>query len=242
MGLPKTEWLDHSSCHLLIPVYNTSIDRPDFFRTPYGRFVYSDKNNDPVTVALATAAAPTYFKPVDIKTPGSTMKAVDGGVWANSPVSVAIAEAASELNISLGQLRVLSIGTTYTTQLTGQPMQLDGGTIGGLLSKVLPSGVGWIADKLVRFSWKNMEIDGLVGWAGNIAGLLMKTQAQTSEMIGTQLLGDRFIRIDSASPHGDLADVQNIDHFIALGESEAKDQVTAAKIQALFLNGVSARP
>jgi hypothetical protein len=35
-----------------------------------------------------------------------------------------------ELGASLGQIRVLSIGTTHTAKLTGKPMQLDGNVIG----------------------------------------------------------------------------------------------------------------
>jgi hypothetical protein len=92
----------------------TFIDRSHQFRTPYGRFQNSDKGQDAVKVALSTAAAPMYFSPVTTRHSVVDILAVDGGVWANSPVSVAIAEATAELKIPIERIRVLNIGTTHT--------------------------------------------------------------------------------------------------------------------------------
>ena len=76
----------------------------------------------------------------------------------------------------------------------------------------------------------------------NIAGLLMKTQAQTSDMVASRLLGDRYVRVDSSTVHGELDDVQHINTFTSLGEDAAKDPATFARVQALFLNEVAAAP
>ena len=164
--------------------------------------------------------------------------AVDGGVWANSPVSVAIAEAIAELKIPVERIRILNIGTTHTTKLTGQPMLLDGKVIGNLLQKILGYlfilPVGLLGSIAVRLGWQSRRVHGTLGWVANIAGLLMKTQAQTSDMMGECLLGDRYIRVDSESPYGELDDITRIDHFASLGQDAAKHSATFARVQALF--------
>jgi predicted acylesterase/phospholipase RssA len=62
-----------------------------------------------VDVALASSAAPTYFDPV--KPVDQQRSYVDGGLWANSPSSVAIIFAHRKLDIPLDSIRLLSVGT-----------------------------------------------------------------------------------------------------------------------------------
>mgnify|MGYP003337756692 CR=1 FL=1 len=59
-----------------------------------------------VNVALATAAAPTYFRPLE----HGGYVLVDGGVWANNPVMLAVIEAMTAFNVDQTQIDVLSIG------------------------------------------------------------------------------------------------------------------------------------
>lgn len=63
-------------------------------------------------VAAATAAAPTYFAPVQL---GAADSHVDGGIWANNPALVGITEAVRYAGRGLGDIRLLSVGTTTTT-------------------------------------------------------------------------------------------------------------------------------
>lgn len=58
-------------------------------------------------VALATSAAPLYFPAAEI---GESECKIDGGLWANNPLLVAIAEA-KKLGFGLEQLKVFSLGT-----------------------------------------------------------------------------------------------------------------------------------
>jgi patatin-like phospholipase/acyl hydrolase len=60
-------------------------------------------------VAAATAAAPTYFAPVQVANADSH---VDGGIWANNPAMVGIVEAVRYADRDLDAIRMLSIGTT----------------------------------------------------------------------------------------------------------------------------------
>src|SRR5262249_37301097 len=62
-----------------------------------------------VTVAMSTAAAPSYF-PTYKSAKGVPF--IDGGVWANNPVGVAAVEAVSILKWYPEQIRILSIGCT----------------------------------------------------------------------------------------------------------------------------------
>jgi uncharacterized protein len=58
-------------------------------------------------VARATSAAPTFFAGLE----DGEYIFLDGGLWANNPIMVAIVDAVSAFDISLDQIRILSIGT-----------------------------------------------------------------------------------------------------------------------------------
>lgn len=96
---------------LVIPTYDAISGHVFVLKTGHHeRFKY-DVDALAVDVALATSAAPTYFQaasfPVHV---GSSF--VDGGVWANNPVLVAMIEARCFLGVPLAEMEVLSIGTT----------------------------------------------------------------------------------------------------------------------------------
>jgi len=101
-----------SKVRLVIPTYDTLRGRIFIFKTDHdARFKY-DLDILAADVALATAAAPTYFKAAMIPQ-HQGQGYVDGGVWANCPALVGVVEAVSFLWKSLSDLDVLSIGTTY---------------------------------------------------------------------------------------------------------------------------------
>ena len=234
-AFPATEtgYLAESSTRLLIPAYDSNSDRLLLFRTPHGRDGAADAKWKCLETALATAAAPTYFDPVKL----DYIMAVDGGVWANSPTTIALAEAIHELGVAPERIEMLSVGTTYGTRLLGGPLEVDAKFIEALLKPV----VKWPLSKLIpRLFWKPRAIQGILGWLPNIAGFLMKTQAQTSEYVAERILGERFLRVDEAAIDLALDDVKAIDLLTGIGVKAAQKHLPTVKKR--FLDGVPADP
>ena len=108
----KEKVLSDSLCRLVIPAYDTISGACHIFRTPHDGLVKGDASTKFIDVALATAAAPTYFSATNVNNKISNTSYLDGGVWANSPVMAAIIEAVVYLNVPLDRIDVLSVGTT----------------------------------------------------------------------------------------------------------------------------------
>jgi patatin-like phospholipase/acyl hydrolase len=96
---------------LLIPAYDTLRGRIFLFKTAHAAHFRHDVEVPAVDVALATAAAPTYFKAAKIAE-HEGCGYVDGGVWANCPALAGIIEAVHFMGKRLDELDVCSIGTT----------------------------------------------------------------------------------------------------------------------------------
>ncbi|PYP82245.1 MAG: hypothetical protein DMG65_26730 [Candidatus Angelobacter sp. Gp1-AA117] len=63
-----------------------------------------------VDVALASSAAPTYFPSFQFEKGSDVRTYVDGGLWANNPVLVAVIYAHRHLGIPLKDMRLMSLG------------------------------------------------------------------------------------------------------------------------------------
>jgi hypothetical protein len=102
-----------SKCRLVIPTYDAIGGRIFLMKTAHDpRFVF-DVDAPAVDVALATSAAPTYFKAAAFPA-HEHASYVDGGLWANCPAMAALVEAVHFLKQPLDQIDILSIGTTTT--------------------------------------------------------------------------------------------------------------------------------
>lgn len=123
----------------------------------------SDAKLSAIDVAMYTSAAPTYFPSVD--------GFIDGGVFANNPSMVAIAQAISSKNhkseqAKLDDIALLSIGTGYTpSYIKGQ-----------------------------RLDW------GLGQWAKPLIDVLMDGVSGIADFQAAQLLGDRYCRAQPDLP------------------------------------------
>lgn len=100
---------------LLIPAWNPVARSVYIYKTAHHERLRTDYKAYAVDAAMATAAAPTYFRQhVTHHAVGLT----DGGTWANNPTALAVVEAISILGWPRDSIHVLSLGCleeTYTT-------------------------------------------------------------------------------------------------------------------------------
>ena len=107
---------------LVIPSYSLDGDDVYLFKTPHAARLVRDYKERMVDVALATTAAPTYLPAADLR----HNRLIDGGVWANNPALIAIAEAKSMLGVPLENIQLLSLGTTDDIRDVGTKLARGG--------------------------------------------------------------------------------------------------------------------
>lgn len=115
-------FLGESQKRLVIPSYNLDENDIYLFKTPHHERLKRDCKVPMWKVAMATCAAPTFFSSFQRV---DHVRLVDGGVWANNPTLVGIAEAVSMLNIPLDAISLFSLGTTDAVK--GYSKKLDRG-------------------------------------------------------------------------------------------------------------------
>ena len=76
------------------------------FKTPHHPDYRTDRFDPMMRAALATAAAPVYYRP--LVEGGYTF--VDGGIWANNPAMLAVIEALTAFDVDRDRIDVLSLG------------------------------------------------------------------------------------------------------------------------------------
>lgn len=99
--------LGDSQTRLLVPAYNSDHRSVHVFKTSHHDRLRMDWRVSAVDVALATAAAPTFFAQHVME---NGIGLIDGGVWANNPSGFAVVEAAAVLGWDPKEVRVLSLG------------------------------------------------------------------------------------------------------------------------------------
>lgn len=124
--------LGESNKRLVIPSMNLETGEVYIYKTSHHPRLERDYKEKVVNVALATASAPTFF-PTHRAESGTPL--IDGGMWANNPVGLAVVEAISILEWPKEDLKVLSLGCTT------QPLNVQRG-------RNLPLGLGYWALKV----------------------------------------------------------------------------------------------
>ena len=152
--------LGEASNRLCIPALNLSTGKAVVFKTRHHDEYERDHELPLWKVAAATSAAPLYFRSVSIPQAGGAF--VDGGLWANTPTMVGVAEAI-RLGYTREQVRVLSIGTG--SKAFYRDGHADGRFLGGL-----------------RF--------GFAGWRNDLVDLVMRSQTQRASNLSSYLLPD----------------------------------------------------
>lgn len=116
--------LGEAKTKLVIPATSAQTGDVYIFKTPHHPRFVTDQHERIVDVALATAAAPTYFPP-HVGRNGVTL--LDGGLWANNPVMVGVVEALAILEQPRETVRVLSLGCTASPISLGAMARRNGG-------------------------------------------------------------------------------------------------------------------
>lgn len=98
-----------SKCRLVVTSYDAVNGNIHLFKTAHHRRFKQDYNRRVVEIAMATAAAPTYYPAFTAK---SGEAYVDGGIWANCPAIVGLIEAIAVLKEKPEEIDILSFGTT----------------------------------------------------------------------------------------------------------------------------------
>lgn len=100
-----------SCCRLVIPTVRANHGEAEAIVTAHSPDRTAFRDITAVEAALASSAAPSYFDEAVMETPVSTLKFLDGGIWANNPILPALAEAVRYLKVPLDRIDVLSVGT-----------------------------------------------------------------------------------------------------------------------------------
>ena len=110
--------IPHCRTRLCIPTYDLDKGEVHVFKTDHLPQYHRDCHVPVVDVALATAAAPVYFSPhtfqyEDIGTTNTNTftNNIDGGVLANNPALIGLAEAQYCIGHPLENIEMLSLGT-----------------------------------------------------------------------------------------------------------------------------------
>lgn len=143
-----------SMSRLVIPSVNAETGDIYVYKTPHHPRIRFDGDRLAIDVALATAAAPTYL-PAHWPVTGPLL--IDGGVWANNPVAVAVTEAVGVLDWARDDIQVLSIGCTSSPLEPGVARR-----------RGLTGLVGWAPD--IATTMMKAQSEGALGMAMNLVG------------------------------------------------------------------------
>ena len=91
---------------LCVPSFDGRYGEVYIFKTPHHPDFRKDGKELMTKVAAATAAAPTFFQPLEDG--GYTF--VDGGVWANNPIMIALVDVLTCFDVARENVRILSLG------------------------------------------------------------------------------------------------------------------------------------
>jgi len=98
--------IGEAQTRLMVPAWHATAQQVYIYKTAHHERLRTDYKDLALDAAMATAAAPTYFREY---LTGRDVGLVDGGIWANNPTGIAVAEGIG-LGWSPGEIKVLSLG------------------------------------------------------------------------------------------------------------------------------------
>lgn len=99
--------IGHSKTRLLVPAWNPVSRSVYIYKTAHHTRLRHDYQSLAVDAAMATSAAPTYFRHHLTQ---DSVGLTDGGTWAGNPTALAVVEAIAVLGWPSESLHVLSLG------------------------------------------------------------------------------------------------------------------------------------
>lgn len=102
---------------LVIPAWDADHRGVYIYKTAHHARLKTDYKCMAVDAAMATAAAPTFYRR---HRTADDVGLLDGGVWANNPIALAVVEAITLLGWPASSLRVLSLGCVNEVYMIGE--------------------------------------------------------------------------------------------------------------------------
>jgi hypothetical protein len=127
--------LGDANTRVMVPAWNPALRGLYVYKTAHHSRLMTDYKDRVVDVAMATAAAPTYFRE---HITDNDVGLIDGGVWANNPMGAAVVEAVSVLGWPAESIQVLSLGCLEETYRTPKAAGIS--TLGLQAIKLLMDG------------------------------------------------------------------------------------------------------
>lgn len=148
--IPETARMGDLKHRVIIPSVNLTKGSPQVFKTGHHPTFVRDPNKFVIDVALATSAAPTFFRMHTIE----NERFADGGIYANSPDLLALHEATHFLDAKEDDVSMLSIGTTSTNFSMAGSTKNELGWLGWMkeqrLTSVMISSQQMMSDFMLR--------------------------------------------------------------------------------------------
>jgi len=198
---------------VLITSYSVTAGRPRIFKTDHSSQLSMHNRYRIADVALASAAAPTYFPLAEVTHPENGVREAfcDGGVVANHPALLGFAEAVFELNTAPSMVKVLSISTPREDLAEPSITDLDRGlrTWRHQLPQILVDSPSSISHQLLK---------RLVTTYGTPAPLYERIELSNRSCLA-------FDQADAAATH----------ELVAIGADAAASNETRARLMALWV-------
>lgn len=199
---------------VLVPAFCLSNGKPRIFKTDHNEKLDSHDGYRLVEVALASAAAPTYFPIFTVQNPtnGTTEAFCDGGIFANDPSTLGYAEAVHDLSCKPEDVSLLSIST---------PRAFLG---------------SWGAPSKLAL--------GAIGWATRLPSLFIDGAAESSHQTLERIAGtaSRYVRFALANESADGVAVNGLDDaspmatdaLVQIGSETARLQDARDQLEPFF--------
>lgn len=209
---------------VMVTAFNMSTGKPRVFKTDHSARLSTDNGYLLRDIALASAAAPTYFPLVRLRSPSSGVVETfcDGGVYANHPALLAYVEAITELGIPPSAVQLLSLSTPRAALAEHD------------------SSRSWLQRQSV---WRRFLLErGLVLWGSKLASVLIDSTAMISHEALKRLMSERggrgqYVRVLFNAPPGtemDLATEDTTNTLKTLGVERASQNDTRDQLRSFF--------